>query len=232
MSSHIAPQLAEIIGKIESAAEKSGRKRGDVRLIAVSKTFPVSDILEAWNAGQRLFGENKVQELENKVPALPSDIDWHLIGHLQSNKSAKAVNLASWIHSVDSAKLLRHLQRHAEAAQKKIKILLELNVSGEESKEGLSEEKDINEAVETLLASQWLDFRGLMTMAPLAAGESERRAVFSKLREKRDALSQTYKIALPELSMGMSNDFAEAIAEGATFVRIGTAIFGKRDYSN
>lgn len=232
MSSHIAPQLAEIIGRIESAAEKSGRKRGDLRLIAVSKTFPVSDILEAWNAGQRLFGENKVQELELKVPVLPSDIDWHLIGHLQSNKSAKAVSLASWIHSVDSAKLLRHLQRHAETAQKKIKILLELNVSGEESKEGLSEEKDINEAVETLLASQWLDFRGLMTMAPLAAGESERRSVFSKLREKRDELSQTYKIALPELSMGMSNDFAEAIAEGATFVRIGTAIFGKRDYSN
>ena len=227
----LTDQLRKVRNDIASAAESAKREPGSVRLLAVSKTFPADDILTAYRAGQREFGENRVQELEQKVPALPEDIVWHLIGHLQSNKAAKAAELADWIHSVDSIKLIRKLSDSAVKYGKTLKILLECNVSGEESKYGIRTDEDLFQIAETALSSPGIELKGLMTMAPAEASPDELIQVFSGLRNRRDALEQKYSVTLPELSMGMSGDYTSAIKEGATIVRIGTAIFGGRDYS-
>jgi pyridoxal phosphate enzyme (YggS family) len=228
---HIKEQIAEIRASIEDAAKAAGRKPEDVKLVAVSKTFPAEAVTAAYNEGQRIFGENKVQELEIKCPILPDDIEWHLIGHLQGNKALKAINLASWIHSVDSIKLVKRIDRLAEENKVKPNILLELNVSGEDSKFGLTDERATMDLAAIAVESQNVNFKGLMTMAPFGADESELRSVFSSLRKLRDRMENEFSIKLPELSMGMSSDFKIAIEEGATFVRIGTAIFGKRSYT-
>lgn len=228
MAATVKDRLQAVAAKIADAAVSAGRKPGDVKLLAVSKTFPAEDIIEAYGAGQRLFGENRIQELETKAPVLPKDIEWHLIGHLQSNKAAKAVSLAAWIHSVDSLKLLEKVIRLASDTGVRPTILLELNVSGEESKFG---ERDASEALrlaEAAAKATSINFAGLMTMAPIDADEALRRRVFSSLREMRDRMESTLSIKLPELSMGMSLDYVEAIKEGSTLVRIGTAIFGGR----
>ena len=227
---YVKEQLAQVREAVASAALKSGRKPDDVKLLAVSKTFPNEAVTAAYEAGQRLFGENKVQELELKAPALPSDIQWHLIGHLQSNKALKAVTLAHSIHSVDSVRLLQRLDRLACENKCRPEILLELNISGEESKFGAGEKEAMLLAAEAVKAAN-LSFRGLMTMAPFDAGEKTLRSVFSELRRLRDSMEKEFTLTLPELSMGMSGDYAVAIEEGSTLVRIGTAIFGKRNYS-
>lgn len=224
-------QLEKVRHAVENAAETAGRKPESVRLLAVSKTFPAEDVQKAYAAGQREFGENRVQELEEKVPVLPKDILWHLIGHLQSNKAAKAAELADWIHSVDSLKLVKKLSDAAIRHNKTLKILLEVNVSGEESKYGIRSKEELFQIAETALQSPAIELKGLMTMAPAEVPQAELKKVFSGLRTLRDELEQTFSVNLPELSMGMSGDYPEAIAEGATIVRIGTAIFGGRDYS-
>ena len=229
--SKLSEQLANVLNAVNETAASAGREPGEVKLLAVSKTFPASDVLEAYNAGQREFGENRVQELEQKVPALPKDIVWHLIGHLQSNKAAKAAELADWVHSVDSVKLVNKLSDAAQKAGKTLKILLEVNVSGEESKYGIRTKEDLYQVAEAAVAAPALEWKGLMTMAPAAAEGEELKQVFAGLRQMRDELEQKYSVTLPELSMGMSGDYPAAIAEGATIVRIGTAIFGGRDYS-
>ncbi len=227
--SHIPRQLADIKERIAAAAEAAGRSPEDVTLVAVSKTFPAADIQTAYGAGQTIFGENRIQELTEKVPALPADIQWHMIGHLQSNKAAKAVELADYIHSVDTVKLLNRLDRFAGELNKSPKLLLEVNVSGEASKFGV-EDREIMELASAAAACKNACIVGLMTMAPFGVSESELRTVFCGLRKLRDRLENETGMELPELSMGMSGDFEAAIKEGATFVRVGSAIFGRRNY--
>jgi pyridoxal phosphate enzyme (YggS family) len=228
---HIKEQLAELRSSIEETAKAAGRKAEEIKLVAVSKTFPPEAISAAYGEGQRVFGENKVQELEVKSPVLPKDIEWHLIGHLQSNKALKAIKLASYIHSVDSVKLLTRIDKLSLENSLKPKILLELNISGEDSKFGLNDEKAAMELALAAVECKNVDFKGLMTMAPFGADESELRNVFSGLRKLRDKMEKEFSIKLPELSMGMSSDYKTAIEEGATFVRIGSSIFGKRNYA-
>ena len=220
-----------VLDEIGQAAADSGRDPHGIRLLAVSKTFPAEDIRTLFEAGQLCFGENKVQELQTKVPALPPEIEWHLIGHLQSNKAAKAVEYASWIHSIDSVKLAEKVGAAAEKQNKEVKVLLEVNISGEESKFGLHSFEDTAPAAEAILKRSALKLAGLMTMAEPGVSESRLRATFAGLRTLRDRLETEFRIRLPELSMGMTSDFREAIREGSTLVRIGTAIFGGRDYS-
>lgn len=220
-----------VLESVRQAALDAGRTLDSVRLLAVSKTFPPEDIRAVFEAGQLCFGENKVQELQTKVPVLPPEIEWHLIGHLQSNKAAKAVEYASWIHSVDSVHLAQKIAGAAERLNKKVKILLEVNISGEESKFGLHSFEDTAPVAEMLLTASNLQLCGLMTMAEPGVPEARLRSTFAGLRELRDRLETEFRIHLPELSMGMTSDFREAILEGSTMVRIGTAIFGGRDYT-
>lgn len=225
----IAENIAEIRAKIAEYTLLSGRNAGACRLLAVSKTFPAADIAEARSTAQQfLFGENRVQELAEKAPVLPGDIEWHIIGHLQSNKAAKAAELAHWIHSVDSEKLLNKLQAGAEAADRTLKILLEVNWTGEESKSGIRNAEDVLRLAECAAACKNLKLQGLMTMAEFDATEARLRETFSGVRALRDRMERELGLTLPELSMGMSGDYREAILEGATMVRIGTAIFGRR----
>jgi pyridoxal phosphate enzyme (YggS family) len=228
---YVKEQLKAVIDRISDFEKAANRKPGEVRLIAVSKTFPAAAVQAALEAGQLRFGENKVQELEEKAPVLPPDIEWHLIGHLQSNKALKAVTLASCIHSVDSIKLLNRLDRLAAENNKKPGILLEINVSCEESKFGITDEKEVMLLAQEAVKAGNLSFKGLMTMAPFDADEHTLRSVFSGLRNLRDRIEKEFGVKLPELSMGMSSDYEAAIKEGATLVRIGTAIFGRRTYA-
>lgn len=228
----LSENYQRILSEIASAAEEAGREASSVKLLPVSKTYPASDIETLCREAQVFcFGENKVQELAEKVPVLPAQIQWHLIGHLQSNKAAKAVELSSYIHSVDSLRLAQKILVAAEKLNKKIKILLEVNVSGEESKFGLHEYKDVAETALAVQESSCVELCGLMTMAPAGASEKVLHETFGGLRLLRDKLETEVGKSLPELSMGMTSDFREAIVEGATIVRVGTAIFGARDYS-
>lgn len=225
----IAENIAQIRAMIAEYSLASGRPADAVRLLAVSKTFPAADIAEARETAQQfMFGENRVQELAEKAPVLPDDIQWHIIGHLQSNKAAKAAELAHWVHSVDSEKLLNKLQAGAEAANRTLKILLEVNWTGEESKSGIRGTDEALRLAEKAASCKNLQLNGLMTMAEFDATEARLRETFSGVRELRNRMERELGLALPELSMGMSGDFREAILEGATIVRIGTAIFGRR----
>ena len=221
-------RIAQVKERVARAAEKAGKKPEDIILVAASKMNDAERVQEAIRAGIEVCGENRVQELEVKAPVLPQDIEWHLIGHLQSNKAAKAVEHASWIHSVDSAKLLSLIEKAAEKRNKTMNILLEVNISGEESKFGLRDDTEILEIAKAAQEMPYIRLRGLMTMAEIDADEKRLHETFAGLRAMRDRLEKELHITLPELSMGMSSDFPEAIAEGATIVRIGTAIFGRR----
>lgn len=225
---HIHQNLEEIRSELIRTAESCGRPPEDVRLVAVSKTYPTEAVMTAYAAGQRMFGENRVQELETKVSALPNDIEWHLIGHLQSNKVGKAVVLAQWIHAVDSIALIERIDRLAGDNGTRPKILIEVNISGEQSKEGIAS-SEVETLIDAAIKCKHLELKGFMTMAPFDAEDAELHAVFGGLRRLRDAMAAKFGIALPELSMGMSGDYHIAIAEGATMVRIGTAIFGVRE---
>ncbi|MDD5698958.1 MAG: YggS family pyridoxal phosphate-dependent enzyme [Victivallaceae bacterium] len=223
----ITENLFEIRERMAVAARKAGRDPACVKLVAVSKTFPVEAIRGAYVAGQRRFGENKVRELAFKAAALPADIEWHLIGHLQSNKAKTALETAAYLHAADSVKLLQRLDRLAGELGRAPEILLEINISGEESKFGVDPES-ARELTVTAAECRNIRLAGLMTMAPFDASESELHFIFGSLRRLRDALQAESGLELPELSMGMSGDFEIAIAEGATLVRIGTSIFGGR----
>lgn len=217
-----------------SAARRAGRNPEDIRLMAVSKTHPAEAISEAYEAGQRLFGENRVQEFATKYDAAAKleGAEFHLIGHLQSNKTSKAAELFSYVESVDTLRLADRLNDAADKLNKKLRILLEINVGGEEAKTGFP--PDSEEIIQILARSrQWknTEIRGLMTVPPFTEDPEGARRYFRDLRELRDELQARSSIELPELSMGMSHDFQVAIEEGSTCVRVGTAIFGARDYS-
>lgn len=207
--------------RIAAAAQRAGRRADDVTLVAVSKSVAPERLDEALRLGISVFGENKLQEAKAKIPLVSSRARWHMIGHLQTNKARDAVELFELIHSVDSVKLAAELNKWAERAGKTLPVLLEVNVSGEASKFGLKPE-DVPGALEQIAALPRLEAQGLMTLAPFAEDAEKSRACFRRLRELRDALG------LRQLSMGMSNDFEVAVEEGATLVRVGTAIFGER----
>lgn len=223
----IPVRLEEIHSRIRAAARKAGRDPGTVGLVAVSKTHPAESVREAFEAGQAVFGENKVQELIAKAPLLPAAVRWHLIGHLQSNKIRKVLPAVELIHGVDSRDLAADIDRIAAELGLFPRVLLEVNVSGEGTKYGFKPEV-LAAQIDELLALPRVQVEGLMTIAPYVENPEEARPYFVRLRELRDELSARTGTPLPVLSMGMSGDFEVAIAEGATLVRVGTAIFGER----
>jgi PLP dependent protein len=233
--SGIRENLARLEEAIASACRDAGRPRAEVELVAVSKNHPTCALVEAVGLGLNLFGENRVQEFAAKSAELAElqirdKLRAHLIGHLQSNKATKAVEIFDGIDSVDSLKLAERLAEAAGKLNKCLPILLEIKLSHEESKAGLSPDSaELNELLEKLPALANLEAQGLMTIAPLDVSDDETRACFRSLRELRNKLAQEHpKLNLPVLSMGMSGDFALAIAEGATRIRVGTALFGMR----
>lgn len=229
----IRANLAWVWQRIEAAAQRAGRPSSDVTLVAVSKTHPIEAIATAYALGQRDFGENRVEELWPKVEAAKElgldGIRWHLIGTIQSRKSADAIGPFALIHSVDRLKLANRLERDAAAAGKVIDVLLEVNVSGEESKHGFAPD-EVLAALPELLSYQAVRVRGLMTMAPFVDDAEDARPIFRQLHQLRERVKNEAGVLWPELSMGMTNDFEVAVEEGATLVRVGSAIFGARQY--
>lgn len=224
-------QLQEVEKRIQAACDRAGRKREEVTLIAVSKTKPVETLQEAYDLGVRIFGENKVQELTAKYEALPKDIHWHMIGHLQTNKVKYIIDKAELIHSVDSLKLAETIEKEAAKHDLIADILVEVNVAEEESKFGMKMEEVIP-FVEKMSAFPHVRVRGLMTIAPFVEDPEENRSIFADLHKlyidikKKNHDNDTVSV----LSMGMTNDYEVAIEEGATMVRVGTGIFGARNY--
>jgi pyridoxal phosphate enzyme (YggS family) len=229
--SEIETHLNLILGRIRSAAERAGRDPASVRLVAVSKTHPAEAVREAFDAGQRVFGESKVQEALAKKPLLPSSLEWHLIGHLQTNKIRKALPHFQLFHGVDNSELARQMNRIAGECGCFPRILLEVNVSGEGTKFGFRPDA-LKSEIARLLELPRVQVAGLMTLAPYSEDPEAARPFFSALRQLRGELEQQTGTPLPELSMGMSGDFEAAIAEGSTIVRVGTAIFGSRPQNN
>ena len=225
--SAIEVNLERVRAQIAEAAQKVHRSLDDVQLVAISKTHPAESVREAHQAGQNIFGESRVQEARVKIPELPSALRWHFVGHLQKNKIRHALPLFELFHSVDSLALAEDVSRIADEAGLHPRILLEVNVSGEGSKFGFSPEK-LRAAMEPLLALPRITIEGLMTIPPLAPEAEMSRKFFAQLRGLREQLEQEFALRLPQLSMGMTNDFPIAIEEGATMVRVGTAIFGER----
>jgi pyridoxal phosphate enzyme (YggS family) len=223
----IAENLAHVREQITKAALKVSRAVDQVELVAITKTHPAEKVREAYEIGQRLFGESRVQEARVKIPELPSNLRWHFVGHLQKNKIWHALPLFEMIHSVDSLALAQDMNRIAEEEGFHPRVLLEVNVAGEGSKFGFKPEALRAEA-ETLLALPRLTIEGLMTIPPLADEAETSRKYFVQLRVLRNALEKEFDLKLPHLSMGMTNDFEIAVEEGATLVRVGTAIFGER----
>ena len=225
----VQEQLNEVRQKIVQACERAGRNPSEVKLIAVSKTKPVSMIEEAIACGQTVFGENKVQELCDKIPQLPANLEWHLIGHLQRNKVKYIVDKVALIHSVDTVRLAKQISQEAIKAGVTVQILLEVNVAREESKFGFMEE-EVEEAVREIAAFPNIQIVGLMTIAPFVADPEENRIYFKKLHQLCVDINKKNidNIRMSELSMGMTGDYEDAIEEGATMVRVGTGIFGTR----
>jgi hypothetical protein len=234
----LAESLSRVQDRIGAAARRAGRDPSEITLVAVSKTHPVETILEASELGVRHFGENRAEEAALKIPAVqsairnhPSSIYWHMIGHVQSRKAETVAGLFDWVHSADSPKLAERLNRFAAMRGRTLRVLLEVNVSGEASKYGLrgDDEQSLLATIESILALPGLRLDGLMTMAPIVDQPEQARPIFRALRMLRDRLANRYpQTAWPHLSMGMTDDFEVAIEEGATLVRIGRAIFGER----
>jgi pyridoxal phosphate enzyme (YggS family) len=223
----IAGNLERVRSQIADGAKKSGRSLHEIELIAISKTHEAEKVRAALDAGQQVFGESRVQEARAKIPLLPSTARWHFVGRLQKNKIRHALPLFELFHSVDSIELARELNRVASEEGLRPRILLEVNVAGEASKIGFGPDS-LRAEMETLLELPRLNIEGLMTIPPLAPEAEASRQYFSALRDLRDQFATEFQVKLPALSMGMSGDFLVAIEEGATLVRVGTAIFGKR----
>ena len=223
----IAENLERVRSQIAGAAAKSGRSPDAVELVAITKTHPAEKVREAIEAGQSLFGESRVQEARSKIPELPSNVRWHFVGHLQKNKVRQALPLFEMVHSVDSLALAQDMNRIAEEEGLHPRALLEVNVAGEGSKFGFSPEK-LRDQMEELLALSRLSILGLMTVPPLTRESEVSRKHFAELRELRDRLQTEFRVDFAQLSMGMTQDFSIAVEEGATLVRVGTAIFGER----
>jgi len=233
----IVENLAAVRERIAAAGRRAARDVSDIALMAVSKTQPVGRIREAYDAGQRLFGENRVQELDRKIDALRDlpDAEWHMIGHLQTNKATRTVELFRAVDSIDSLKLAQKLDVAARLLGRKLDVLIEINVGGEATKSGLAPDSPALE--ELLIAAPGLEaliFRGLMTVPPFTENPEGARPYFRLLRALRDTIAARKfpAIAMDELSMGMSHDFEIAIDEGSTCIRVGTAIFGERSHEH
>ena len=226
MGNSISRNLAAVRERIAQAARRASCDAGDVKLVAVSKTHPPEVVREAIAAGVSVFGENKVQEAEGKIAEVGRDVaKWHLIGHLQSNKARKAVQLFDVVHTVDSVDLAERLERICgEEGRESLSVLVQVDLAGEATKAGIAE-RDLPELIDYLRSCQYLKLDGLMLIPPFFEDPEATRPYFKRLRELRDRL-----IPSGELSMGMSHDFEVAIEEGATIVRVGTAIFGEREY--
>ncbi|MCL2864306.1 MAG: YggS family pyridoxal phosphate-dependent enzyme [Lachnospiraceae bacterium] len=227
----IQEYLSEVEANIQAACQKAGRNRDEVTLIAVSKTQSNRVIQEAYDAGLRVFGENKVQELVQKYNCLPKDIAWHMIGHLQTNKVKSIVDKAVLIHSVDSLRLAEVIERECAKHGIIANVLLEVNVAEEKSKFGFAE-KEVKDAVKEIAKFQHISIQGLMTIAPFVDNAETNRPIFSKLRKLLVDINREKidNVTMRILSMGMTNDYRVAIEEGATMVRIGTGVFGARYY--
>ncbi len=224
---NLAVNLEQVRARIDAACARSGRERGSVTLLAVTKTQPPEVVQEAARLGLTLFGENKVQEAKAKIPLCPGRLRWHMIGHLQSNKVRDAVNLFEMIQGVDSLALAEEINRRAEQAAKTMPILLEVNIVGEASKFGYKPAQLLAD-LPALNALPRLEIHGLMTIPPWSPVAEKSRPVFARLRELKQECETILGAPLPHLSMGMTGDFEVAIEEGATMVRIGTALFGER----
>jgi pyridoxal phosphate enzyme (YggS family) len=229
----LSDNIAEVRQRIAEAARRAGRNPVAISLMAVSKTQPPAHIREAYDAGLRLFGENRVQEFAGKAEALCdlADAEWHMIGHLQSNKAGKAAELFSTVESVDSLRLAEKLNAASQLLGKKLAVLIEINLGGEAAKSGVAaESEELQELLQGAAKLERLEFRGLMTVPPFTEDPERARPYFRKLRELRDRIAarDLPAVGMQELSMGMSHDFEVAIEEGSTCVRVGTAIFGER----
>ena len=229
----IKENLVSVQESIFNACRRCGRNTTDVMLIAVSKTKPLSMIEEAYSAGMREFGENKPQEMRDKAKLLDKPVHWHIIGSLQTNKIKYVVGTASLIHSVDSISLAAAIEKEAKKKELVMDILLEVNIAKEESKHGFLEE-ELCPAIQEIAKFSHLRIRGLMTVAPYTENAEENRIYFRKMRELLVDINEKNidNVSMDSLSMGMSSDYEVAIEEGATMVRIGTGIFGERDYSH
>ncbi len=225
--SSVAENLERVREQVAEAAAKVGRAVDEIQLIAISKTHDAEKVRAAYGAGQTLFGESRVQEARAKIPLLPSSLRWHFVGHLQKNKIRHALPLFELFHSVDSLALAHEMNRIADEEGIHPRVLLEVNVAGEGSKFGFARTA-LRGEMEQLLALRRLTIEGLMTIPPLAEKAEASREFFAQLREFRDALEKEFDLKLPQLSMGMTTDFTVATEEGATLVRVGTAIFGER----
>ncbi|VGO17191.1 hypothetical protein PDESU_05786 [Pontiella desulfatans] len=225
MNETFEQRLERVEQRIAKACQNAGRSREEVRLLAVSKTKPPEAVREAAGCGLRLFGENRVQEAQSKIPLCPPGLEWHLIGHLQTNKAKIAARFFQMVHSVDSLKLLEALDSHAGTT---LPVLLQVNVSGEAAKFGMKPD-EVAGVIETANRLQKCEVHGLMTIPPFSPDPEKTRVHFRALRELRDRLQQETATPLPELSMGMSHDLEVAIEEGSTWVRIGTDLFGSRN---
>jgi len=229
----IAKNIARVRERIAAAATKVGRDPESVTLMAVSKTVEPARIVEAYQAGVRVFGENRVQEFQDKLPALSElkDAEWHLIGHLQTNKARKSVEIFQAVDSVDSLRLAVKLDQAATQLNQVLPVLIEINVGGESSKSGVPlDSPELDELLRGAAALEHLEIRGLMAVPPLAANPEAARPFFRLLRDLRDSIAarRLPRIRMDTLSIGMSHDFEVAIEEGSTSVRVGTAIFGER----
>lgn len=227
----IKENLLQVQNRIAEACKVTGRTEEDVTLIAVSKTKPLEFLQEAYEAGVRDFGENKVQELMDKIPQMPSDIHWHMIGHLQRNKVKYIVGKVALIHSVDSLRLAEEISNESVKQQVETDILIEVNVAEEDSKFGTTLESAVS-LIEEISKLPAIHIRGLMTIAPFTDNSEDNRIYFRKLKQLSVdiAAKNIDNISMNVLSMGMTGDYAVAIEEGATFVRVGTGIFGERNY--
>lgn len=233
----IAENLAAVRERIAAAARRAGRSPDDISLMAVSKTVPPERIRQAYDAGQRLFGENRVQEFSAKAASLEAlpGIQWHMIGHLQSNKARKAAELFHAVDSLDSLHVAEKLNEAAQSSGKRLTVLLELNLGGEESKTGLvPNSPQLEELLRAAPRLSGLDFRGLMAVPPFSEDPQNTRPYFRRLRQLRDDIAARHlpAVSMDVLSMGMSHDFEVAIEEGSTCVRLGTSIFGERPKEN
>lgn len=227
MAESFQERLERVQAQIAAASERAGRDPSGVTLVAVSKTHPPEAVREAAEAGLRVFGESRVQEAQAKIPQCPGHLSWHLVGHLQRNKAGLAASLFDLVHSVDSLRLLEALDRAAAEAGKTLPVLIEVNVSGERSKFGVAPE-EVPALLQAANSLARVEVRGLMTMPPFTEDPEGARPFFRELRERRDAWCTELGIPLNELSMGMTHDLEIAVEEGATLVRVGTALFGER----
>lgn len=229
INSSIQEHIKEVERKIEEACARGNRNREDITLIAVSKTKPLEDLIEAYEAGCRDFGENKVQEILEKAPKMPPDARFHMIGHLQRNKVKQVLPHVVMIHSVDSVRLAEQIQQEAKKLGKTINVLLEVNVAKEESKFGFHPEQ-VMDAVETISKFSHVRIQGLMTIAPFVEEPEENREVFQKLYQLSVDIKKKNidNVNMCVLSMGMTGDYQVAIEEGASMIRVGTGIFGAR----